>query len=836
MRPIHLSSRPSGRSPRWSPRSHLFDLFDFFDRFNLPFFHFDAGPLRRFVPLSSLILIALILLFVAYQAFSTLYVVIGPRDLRFVSNTHAIETLFDQQSDHQQTMRWTTEESRLDIPLVSSRHPLILDLSLVNGYPPPPRVAPDQPQVTVSVGESEGNEVVSFVPERENRHYRMILPPQERAGWNLPVTIESSTFMPQTDPRPLGVVLLGASLSATDLGMLFPPLWQSIALLLAVTAFYAMMRGFGVPRLSAWVATFIVMVIFLVAMARFPMDILPYTMRIAALSLLGAFYILVVRFLTDVLYDQPWVSLTKLLIFMGVAYWCMPIYQLIMIADGAVAVAPYNPTLWIGGVGLLAIVVGMALLWYFRYEDQWHVLVLSVLGLASFARLIVMLEFVMNNSGVATIVLAIGFLVVAASGYLSRWKFVAVSVVALAVLIPTASLFSDVLGRGGPDFWILFKGAREWVRGGSLYDLVAVQENHFGHVFKVPPFYGMLFTPFVFEDGLMILFWHRIINMILLAVVLVIIIRSFQLSLFSTLGVGLVMLVSMRPLADTVAYGQIDILLLFWLILALIASQRGYDTWAGAAVALGTLFKLYPIILLGFFLAKRQWRAFIGFAVAMIICNGVAVAVMGWEMHRMYLFEVVPRIGGGTAWVENQTLNGFFSRLFSTDMSASIFHHPTVTLMTYVSFGLAALGAMALSLLPADRSSPRYMLQFGVFVVLMVLVVPAAWMHYQTIVVVAFLGLLLYTAEFGMSRWMAALAGLSYALIAYGNQWSFYANKIMGGLTVLGVSYKFYGLVLLLIVIVAALFDEVEQPIFPSRTDEIDLQRWIEASNRGARV
>ena len=87
----------------------------------------------------------------------------------------------------------------------------------------------------------------------------------------------------------------------------------------------------------------------------------------------------------------------------------------------------------------------------------------------------------------------------------------------VAALAHLAYMIWFAFQRQGPDFWILFKGARDWARGGSLYDLDAIIENHFGHVFKVPPFYGMLFLPFVFQDGEQILFFHRIINVILLS-------------------------------------------------------------------------------------------------------------------------------------------------------------------------------------------------------------------------------------------------------------------------------------------------------------------------------
>jgi hypothetical protein len=717
------------------------------------------GRFRLHLPL--LLLLALLLLVLAYQVLPTQTVAVGPLDERFIRDANAREMLPNLGRE----MRWTTAETHLRLPLVAANSPLLLDLTLINGYPqglPPP---------TVDV-EVDGRWLTDFVVEREVagiRHYRLLVPPQQQEGWALPVTLYSSTVLLEEDPRPIGVMFVEAQLGALAVRPLLPPLWQVFAVLLVASAGYFMLRGIGAARWWAWAGMAMLLALLAMALALWHLQIAPYTMRLAGLLSLGALYGLAVALLSQPREQAQssgvrLVSTARLVLLMGLAFWLMPAYQLVMTADGANDVTPYPPTFWLGALTLAACIFSVGTLFDMGRGGFWQRALLAALAAAAVAHLVIMIDF--------------------------------------------------SLGRSGPDFWILFRGARDWFRGGSMYNLTAVQENHFGAVFKVPPFYGMLFLPFAQSDGLMILFWHRVLNIVLLALTLLLLFRAYRIALASVVGAGLLVLFNFRPVTDTIAYGQIDILLLLLIVVGLVAAQRNRPGIAGAAIALGTLFKLYPVLLLVFFVVKRQWRALIGFAVAMLILNGIAILAVGWEMHRVYLFEVLPRIGGGTNWVENQTLNGFVSRLVSGDIDAAPYHHPLVSVATYGGFLLALAGATWLAWQPAEPRSARYMLQYGIFAILMVLTVPAAWMHYQTITLLPFFALLLYSArgESGLNdalpRWRAALLAGAYALIAYGNPWSFFNGTIMGHLTFLGVSYKFYALVLLLAVTVACLRDQ----------------------------
>src|SRR6266542_4843903 len=285
--------------------------------------------------------------------------------------------------------------------------------------------------------------------------------------------------------------------------------------------------------------------------------------------------------------------------------------------------------------------------------------------------------------------------------------------------------------RQGPDFWILFKGARDWARGGSLYDLEAVRTNHFGHVFKVPPFYGMLFVPWVFQDGERILFFHRVLNCILIGTTALVWLRMWGLRFFSLAAASLLILLNFRPMTDTMAFGQIDLALLLVLTLALWALRADRDVLAGVLIALGTLFKIYPVLLLAFLVVKRRWWGLAGFALGMLLFNGVAVAVMGWEMHRVYLTEVFPSIGGTTSWVENQTISGFLARFVAPPTESEIFKDRALALLGLGISALVGLAACVLVLPPARSRDTTFALQYSLFPLLMVLVVPAAWMHYE---------------------------------------------------------------------------------------------------------
>ncbi len=716
-------------------------------------------------------LLAVLLLALAYARAWPLALDIGTRDARFIAGFNATEDFGGR------LVRWTGGDATIALPRPPDGRPALLSVTLLNSRPD----GSPNPHVTLS---ADGRPLAVFDVSRTPggagvQTYRVPLPGGVQLDWATRIRLQSDTITLPNDPRPLGVVVDQVALAPLDGSLRLPSLWLLCWGILLGGLCYGFARSIGLNRAPAWALAALVAALLAIGVALRPMETLPFIQRVALLPGVGCLGIWLARLLAPpvatkdegrttngassrprssfVLRPSSFVRGSDLPIYLAALWWMGPLWQWVETADGAVNVTPAPTTSWIGGA-----------------------LAISLLGLAGW--------YALRGRTLPQEQRA---------GTLRRAALVLFVMAALAHLV---YMIWFAFQRQGPDFWILFKGARDWARGGSLYDLDAIIENHFGHVFKVPPFYGMLFVPFVFQDGDQILFFHRIINVILLSATALVWFRMWGLRLLSSVCAGTLILLNFRPMTDTIAFGQIDLALLLALTLALWALRSDrfvLDVLAGALVALGTLFKVYPLLLLAFFVVKRRWWAVAGFALGMLVLNGLSISVIGWEMHRVYLFEVLPRIGGTTSWVENQTISGFLARLVLPPTDTTIFHNRPLELLGLAIGAAIGLLACILALRPARPTSSTLALQYGQFALVMVLTVPAAWMHYETLLFLPFAALLLHTRDRQISLTRAALLAISFALAGYGNQWSYYDGTVLGELTVLGISYKLYGMLLL---------------------------------------
>jgi MFS family permease len=110
--------------------------------------------------------------------------------------------------------------------------------------------------------------------------------------------------------------------------------------------------------------------------------------------------------------------------------------------------------------------------------------------------------------------------------------------------------------------------------------------------------------------------------------------------------IGLVILLSF-PLHRNLLFGQFYIFLLLLLVAACFSYLRGYRALAGALVAIAAACKVFPVLLLIFFLQRRDWRALVSATVTGFAAVAVSVAVFGINANRTWLEEILPWVTRG---------------------------------------------------------------------------------------------------------------------------------------------------------------------------------------------
>src|SRR5579863_918199 len=105
--------------------------------------------------------------------------------------------------------------------------------------------------------------------------------------------------------------------------------------------------------------------------------------------------------------------------------------------------------------------------------------------------------------------------------------------------------------------------------------------------------------------------------------------------------IALVIAISV-PLQFNLLYGQFYFFLLVMLVVACWAYLRNWHVLAGALVALAAATKIFPVLFFIFFLQRRNWRALAAGMVTGLAAAAVSVTILGWNMHRTFLHEILP--------------------------------------------------------------------------------------------------------------------------------------------------------------------------------------------------
>jgi len=193
---------------------------------------------------------------------------------------------------------------------------------------------------------------------------------------------------------------------------------------------------------------------------------------------------------------------------------------------------------------------------------------------------------------------------------------------------------------------------------------------------------------------------------------------------------GAALLLSWNAVYSQVYQGQLNCALVWFVALAWVADRRGAGALAGALAGAAAATKLFPGLLLVYFVAGRKWRAAGALVLTAGALNLVALAAFGPSAFETYLREVVPSLDVFRhSWL-NVSLTGYLTRL-SAALGAPR-GGPWLALGAQLLVA-AAVWRAARRAHRSDEPAARDR-AFALAVVGMVLASPVAWTHYFVLV------------------------------------------------------------------------------------------------------
>ena len=319
---------------------------------------------------------------------------------------------------------------------------------------------------------------------------------------------------------------------------------------------------------------------------------------------------------------------------------------------------------------------------------------------------------------------------------------------------------------GFVDFPIFVERARAFVETGELYVDPERPEAYApaAAVYKFPPLYAVLLVPLVrdgVDRGLLARHWALQIVLYLAAAVTAAAALGPLRDPRYAFGAA-VLALNFEPFFETLWRLQLETPLLLLIVLAIVLAQRRHDLAAGAAIGIAASLKVYPAFLLAWFALRGRWRSLAAAAGAAVAALGLGLAVIGPDECRRYFTEILPALLAEPPILNSENLA---PARYLLELGAS----PEWARGLARLLALTLVAVSVLLALRAERGAGKGARRSGVeltlFVALMLLAMPNAWVNYQLLLLPGMFVLLaagLRDPQARLTAWGAL--GLAFAL------------------------------------------------------------------------
>ena len=208
----------------------------------------------------------------------------------------------------------------------------------------------------------------------------------------------------------------------------------------------------------------------------------------------------------------------------------------------------------------------------------------------------------------------------------------------------------------------------------------------------------------------------------------------------------LIALLGGDALGNNFTYGQFYVVLTLLMLSGVLLSEH-YPSIAGMATAAGALTKIFPGFLLVYFVIRRRYGALIWSGIALLTLGAVGFIALGWDVHRIYLSEVLGRTLRGEIQdpynVHWNTLQAFFRRALVRDDLLNPVPVLNAPWLFFFVRPLISLAFAAITLYSISRARRHHaLLEYGAVIGMVSLITPSQASYHQFLFYPAIAGLI----------------------------------------------------------------------------------------------
>jgi alpha-1,2-mannosyltransferase len=222
------------------------------------------------------------------------------------------------------------------------------------------------------------------------------------------------------------------------------------------------------------------------------------------------------------------------------------------------------------------------------------------------------------------------------------------------------------------DLRIYVSAMRWWADGHDLYDYVQPDRVQGALYFTYPPFTALLLRPVAYLPLGITIGLLTAATVVALAVttwwLVAPVADRLRLPRWYAAGIAVPLAVVLEPMRETLAFGQINLLLIVLILADLLFGVLRNARWAGVGIGLATALKLFPGIFIAYLLVTCRWRAAAvagGTAVAATLVAAALAPRASWQFWTEALWST-DRVGR-IDYTANQSLLGLLARLSAPD-------------------------------------------------------------------------------------------------------------------------------------------------------------------------